>query len=111
MPGQSDVMVGNAQFLMLLQATLTPAIVATITTAEQTFRVPGLVVGDVVSVQKPTVQAGLGIVGARVTAPDTLGITFVNPTAGGLIPTAAEIYIITVIRRENPGVALPTGLV
>lgn len=111
MPGQSDALVGNAQFLMLLQATLSPAIVNTITAPEQTFTVPGLAPGDVILVvQKPTAQAGLGIVGSRVTAANTLGITFVNPTAGNITPTAGETYIIAVIRRENPGIALPIGL-
>jgi hypothetical protein len=109
MPGQSDIAVGNAQLLMLLQAALTPSIVNTITAPEQTFTVRGLLVGDIVFVNKPSAQAGLGIAGARVTAADTLGITFVNPTAGNITPTA-ETYIILVIRRENPGVALPIGL-
>jgi hypothetical protein len=110
MPGSSDVLVGNAQFLLLLQATLSPAAVNTITAPEQTFTVKGLLVGDMVFVQKPTAQAGLGIVGSRVTAADTLGITFVNPTAGNITPTAGEIYTIVVIRRENPGVSLPIAV-
>jgi hypothetical protein len=111
MPGQADIALGNVQIMMLLQATLSPTIVNTVTAPEQTFTVNGLQVGDFVEVQKPTAQAGLGISGARVTAANTLGIQFVNPTAGNITPTAAEVYLIKVTRPENPGVALPTALV
>jgi hypothetical protein len=76
------------------QLVLSPAIVATITTAEQIFPCNGLAVGDFVHVSKPTAQAGLGIAGARVTSANNIGITFVNPTAAGITPTAAETYLI-----------------
>lgn len=72
----------------------TLAQVNTITTSEQTVTVPGLDVGDFVAVVKPTHQAGLGIVNARVSAKNTLAITFVNPTAAGITPTASEIYLV-----------------
>jgi hypothetical protein len=39
---------------------------------------------------------------------NTLGITYVNPTAGNITPTA-ETYIILVVRRSNPG-DLPTAI-
>ncbi len=109
MPGASDIPIGNIANIFLLQAALTPAQVNTITAPEQTFTVNGLIVGDFVRVMKPSAQAGLGIAGARVTAADTLGITYVNPTAGNITPTA-ETYIILVIRRENPN-GLPTAIV
>lgn len=110
MPGPSDIAVGNLQYHGLLQATLSPAQVAINTTVEQTFTVNGLIVGDFIVVQKPTAQAGLGIVGSRVTAPNTLGITFANVTAGAITPTAGEVYLIKVGRQENTG-PLPTALV
>lgn len=72
--------------------TISPALVAANTSAEQTFTVSGLTTGDLVVVNKPTTQAGLGIVGMRVSAANTLAITFGNFTAGGLTPTAAETY-------------------
>ena len=73
----------------------------TITTAEQTVTVNGLAAGDkIVGVSKPTAQAGLGICGWRVTAANTLGITFNNPTAAGITPTANEIYTVTVQKAE-----------
>jgi hypothetical protein len=80
----------------------TLAEVATITTAEQTRTVNGVRATDkVVGVSKPTAQAGLGIAGWRVTAANTVGITFVNPTAGGITPTADEHYTIWVDKSET----------
>jgi len=110
MPGASDIPVGNISYNFLLQATLSPAQLAASTTVEQTFAVGGLQVGDFIEVQKPTAQAGIGIVGSRVTAAGTLGITFVNATAGTPTPTASEVYLIKVTRQENPG-PLPTAIV
>lgn len=79
---------------------LTPAAVAANTTAEQTFTVTGLAVGDkIVTVSKPTAQAGLGIVGWRVSALNTLAITFSNNTAAGITPTAAETYTVVSLRH------------
>lgn len=77
-------------------ADLTPAAVAADTSAEQTFTVAGLDVGDVVFVSGPS-TAGIGIVGARVSAANTLAITYANSTAGSLTP-AAGTYQIGVIR-------------
>lgn len=82
------------------QATLSPAIVATITTAEQSFAVgPGGldINAKVVLVSKPTLNAGVAVAGARVLSATNIGITFVNPTAAGVTPTAGEVYQIAVI--------------
>ena len=78
---------------------LSPAAVAANTTAEQTFSVTGLNAGMSVFVNKPTAQAGLGIVGARVTAAGLLAITFCNTTAGALTPTAAETYSVAAVNQ------------
>ena len=110
MPGQSDIAAGNIQYQFLLQTTISPAQVSNATSAEQTFTVNGLLTSDFVTVMKPTSQAGLGIVGSRVTAANTLGITFMNATASPITPTASEVYIIKVTRQENPG-SLPTAIV
>jgi hypothetical protein len=72
--------------------TISPAQVAANTTAEQTFTLTGVRVGDVVFVTKPTSQAGLGIVNVRVSASNTLAITFSNNTASPITPTASETY-------------------
>jgi len=81
------------QSLKSYSTALSPAIVAANTTAEQTFTVTGLESGDtIITVNKPTAQAGLGIAGFRVSAANTLAITFSNNTAAGITPTAAELY-------------------
>ena len=47
-------------------------------------------------------QAGLGIVGARVSAADTLAITFCNvPTGGNITPTASEVYQVVAFRFDR----------
>lgn len=76
------------------QATLSPAIVAAIVTAEQSFAVgPGDLSSDeVVNVTKPTHQSGGMPCHARVISATNIGITFVNPTAAGVTPTAGEVY-------------------
>lgn len=84
--------------ILKLSATLSPVEVAADTAVEQTFTVAGLAVGDVVSVNKPTVQAGLGLCGARVTATDTIGICFQNVTGSPITPTASEVYRVSAIR-------------
>lgn len=89
----SGIITGNIASFGVASVTLSPALVAANTTAEQTFTVPGIKVGDaVVEVNKPTSQAGLGIVGVRVSAANTIGITFGNNTAAGITPTASETY-------------------
>ena len=78
----------------VITAALTPVAVAPNTSAEQTFTVPGLPSGTPVIVNKPSAQNGLSIGGARVSALNTLAITFVNNTAATITPTAAEVYSI-----------------
>lgn len=75
-------------------AVLSPASVAANTTAEQIFAVAGVdLVGTIVlAVNKPSAQAGLGIVGFRVTSDGNIGITFSNVTGAPIVPTAAETY-------------------
>jgi hypothetical protein len=96
--GPTGLLFGNAQLVALLAIALTPAQVAANTTAEQTFVVNGLLPGDFVEVSKPTNQAGLGISNVRVSAANTLAISFSNNTAAGVTPTAGESYQLCVIR-------------
>ena len=92
---------GNLVKQSVISVTLTPAAIVLNTTAEQTFTVNGLLTGDFVSCNKPTAQAGLGIVGCRVSAANTLAITFSNNTAGAITPTAAQVYLILVTRPDS----------
>ena len=92
-------MAGFDARLYQLTATLSPTQVNTVTAPEQTFTVPGIEPEDVLlAVHKPTDQAGLAIAMGRVTARDTVGIKFVNPTAGNITPTAGEVYIFTLMK-------------
>jgi hypothetical protein len=92
---------GNLVKQSVISVTLSPASVAINTTAEQTFTVNGLLAGDFVTCNKPTAQAGLGIVGCRVSAANTLAITFSNNTAGAITPTAAQTYLVLVTRPDS----------
>jgi hypothetical protein len=92
---------GNLVKQSVISVTLTPAAIVLNTTAEQTFTVNGLLAGDVVCVNKPTAQAGLGIVGSRVSAANTLGITFSNNTGSSITPTAAQVYKVVVSRPDS----------
>lgn len=74
--------------------TLTPVAVAADTSAEQTFTVTGLVTGQTVVVNGPAPTAGTGIVNARVSAANTLALTFANFTAASLTPTSGT-YLVT----------------
>lgn len=91
---------GNVKGLFVLSLTVDPASVATITTAEQTFTLNGVLVGDLVYWTKPTNTTGLGIVNCRVSAANTIAVTFVNPTAGG-VDAASETWNFLVIRPEG----------
>ena len=88
-----------AQFMpRAYDVVLSPALIVLNTSAEQTFTVNGLNVGDLVLVNKPTSQAGLDVYGFRVTAANTLGITFGNFTGLSITPTAAETYKVIAIK-------------
>lgn len=76
---------------------LTPVLVGAATCAEQNFTVPGLRIGDFVDVTPPGITAGVAPCCARVSAANTLTVTFVNPTAGALVP-AAGVYQIQLNR-------------
>ena len=76
---------------------INPASIAAATSVEQTAAVPGLTTADKVVVIKPTATAGVGIVNARVSAADTLALTWMNATAGAVDPPA-ETYTVLAFR-------------
>lgn len=91
----------------VISATINPAALAAgPSVGEQTFTVPGLKVGDLVLVQKPTLTANVQIVHSRVSAADTLAITFLCIT--GTPDPASETYLIFWFRPESvdPAVVL-----
>jgi hypothetical protein len=92
---------GNLPKQAVISVTLSPSAVSANTSAEQTFTVNGLEAGDHVSVNKPSAQAGLGIVGMRVSAVNTLAITFGNFTGSSITPTASEVYKVLLSRPDR----------
>jgi hypothetical protein len=54
--------------------------------------------GDVLYINKPTSQAGLGVGNVRVSASNVAGVTFTNWTAATITPTASQGYGIVAIR-------------
>jgi len=98
----SGIFVGGSDATKITQvrvysATIDPASVAINTVAEQTFTVTGLTTGDKVVVNPPSLSAGLGIAGARVSAANTLAINFVNPT-GAAIDQASGTWEVIAFR-------------
>lgn len=94
--------IGNVVHEVLSEFTPTWQEVSANTTEELTVTVPGLNINDFVRVSKPTHQAGVGVVGARVSATDTLAVTFMNATGSGITPTASETWKLFTIRSEVP---------
>lgn len=91
--------IGKNSALQTYVATLTPVAVDTIVAAEQTFSVPGLKVDDIVlSVNGPATSSAVALCSARISAADTLALTYCNPTAGSLTP-AAGTFVITILRK------------
>lgn len=83
----------------LLSVSITPGSVGSATVAEQTFTVAGLVTTDRVLVGSYNTGNATGVVGARVSAANTLAVRFVNPTAGALTPGAGT-YTFFVVRQQ-----------
>lgn len=83
------------------QLLMNPGSVSGNTAAEFTFTMPGLLVTDIVmTVVKPSLTAGLDIGNIRVSAANTVAITFQNST-GSPIDPPAETYTFVVLRPEK----------
>lgn len=67
------------------------------TYSTQTFTVTGLVPNDVITVNPPSLTAGLYLVSYRVSAADTLSLVVYNST-GGAINEGAATFIIMACR-------------
>jgi len=104
------VLIGGDNFhgAHIFNATLSPALIVLNTAVEQSLVVPtlaGVIPAEYVAipssvfvlVNKPTAQAGLGIVGARFIDATHIGVTFMNDTGSSITPTAAEAYTFLVM--------------
>lgn len=113
MPGQANTALGNLanNFMFAVTIPAGAAMAAGPSVQERTYTVPGLRFGiDVPTVIKPTFTAAIGIVGARVSADNTLAITFLA-TAGTPSLPANEVYLVQVDRAGYDAQAqIPTGL-
>jgi len=87
---------GNIVKQYAVSVALTPAAVATVVVAEQTFSVNGLMVGDIISDfhLDAAIDTVTSAVSARVSAANTLAVLFNNPTAGEVTPTAGTYKFI-----------------
>lgn len=94
------VLDGNVKSITILQATVDLGSVAADTSEEETATVTGVRSGDIVIVRKPTLEAGIVIADARVSADDTVTLQVVNATAGA-IDAASETMDFIVFRPET----------
>jgi len=110
MPGPADIASGNVALRMILSVSITPAALNATTAATETKTIPGLLTTDIIGAVRYggawTVTAS--IANARVSAVNTLAVTFVNPSAGSVTPPAGTYYF-EVIRLSNP--TAPSALV
>lgn len=96
----TGVLTGNVRSINVIDATVDLGSVAANTSEEETATVPGVKVGDMVFVSKPSIEAGLIIGSARVTADDTVAIQVGNFT-GGAIDEASETLRFLIVRPEG----------
>ncbi len=95
--GVSPVNSNSLSQIEKMSQQIAPASVAAASAVEQTFTVPGLQLGDFVDVTPPGITTGVTPTCARVSAANTLAITFINPTAAAVVPLAG-VYQIQVNR-------------
>jgi hypothetical protein len=95
---------GNVFSTTVIRQTITPAAVLTITAVEQTFTVPGVKVGDHISVSPPGTTAGVIQGSARASAANQIAIQYVNPTVGSVTPLAGT-HTILVTRFDGTAAA------
>lgn len=107
-PGPDSLLVGPPGIgspydaIFTVSASLTPASVATVATAEQTFTVNGIQATDLTLLASyPARTNSVAPVECRASAANTIAITYVNPTAGNLTPPAGT-YSFLVVRPANP---------
>ena len=92
---------GNMLYDFVIGPSLTPSAVAATTSAEQSFTVAGLQTNDMVDISNfnGAQTAGVVIANARVSAANTLGITFGNVGTTSVTPASGQ-YLINIVRLE-----------
>ena len=87
------VQVGN---IRMIEVSIAPVSVAQDVAAEQTFTVNGLSTKDAVFISPVATGNGTVVGTARVSAADTLAVTYSNPTGGALTPATGTMRILAV---------------
>jgi len=82
--------------------TLTATTALASTTVEVTTTVTGLLVSSSVIVNKPTYTPGIAVTNARVSAANTLAVTYANFTTSS-IAIPAETYTVANVQLQGPG--------
>ena len=105
----SGIIGGNMFAICAVSATIDVASVSAATTSDQSFTIPGVLLGDIVAViPASTLNTGLSVSHAIVTGTDTVSIRFMNATAGALNPASAT-YTFLVFRPESIAGRVTTG--
>lgn len=94
----NGVIQGNVLAMTVGAVTFDPANIAASGSSEQTFTFPGVKTGDMVFVSKPTATTALGVCSARVSAADTIAVTFIATAAAN---GPSETYQVLVVRPDN----------
>lgn len=94
------ILAGNVRSVTIMQAVVDLGSVAANTTELEDATLTGVQVGDIVVAVKPTLEAGLAVLGCYVDAADSLKITVGNLT-GTPIDAASETWDFLVIRPES----------
>jgi len=93
---------GNCYGMWIKQISINLPSVAANTTGVVTATFEGARSEDVVVVNKPSHETGIGIVNTRVSADDTIELTIMNTTAGA-IDEVAETYNVLLVRGSLSG--------
>jgi len=97
-PGQNGLPQRATANVTIWASTQSPSAVNPNTTAEKAMTITGVLATDMVAVvNKPTTQAGLLVGTGRVSAANTVQVTFGNDTAATITPTTTETYEVITI--------------
>ena len=83
-------------YVRTYQETIDLASIAATSYSAQTFTVTGLTTNDSITVNPPALTAGLYFISARVSAADTVELTFYNSTGGAIDEASATYYIVAI---------------
>lgn len=87
--------------LRIIEASVTPVAVATVTVADQDLTVAGVTTSDnFIQCIKTPITTAVALVECRQNGANTVKARFVNPTAGSVTPTAGT-YVFLVGRYSN----------